>query len=66
MPIRRSKSVLGELYRRINRLIKEQRRRQDTGKRTGEVKQRLTDLFRPADSKKQTDGAGRSKARPKN
>ena len=26
MPIRRSKSVLVELYRRVNRLIKEQRR----------------------------------------
>ncbi len=66
MTLRRSKSLLVDLYRRLNRLINEQRRRRDTATRTAEVKQRLTDLFTPADSKKQTDEAGRSKARRKN
>ena len=66
MPLRRSKSLLVDLYRRVNMLIAEQRRRRDTATRTAEIKQKLTDLFPPADSKKQTDEAGQSKTRRKN
>lgn len=66
MPIRRSKSVLVELYRRVNRLIKEQRRNSDAGTRTAEVKQRLTNLFLPLTRKKNRPKPGGSKTRTKN
>jgi hypothetical protein len=65
MPIRRSKSVLIDLYRRINRLVKEQRHRRDTRTRTPGAKQRLTDLFLPLTRKKNRPKPGGSKARTK-
>jgi hypothetical protein len=64
MPISRPKSLI-ELYRRVNRLIKEQRRKRNTVTWTPEVKQRITDLFPRTDSQKSAAEAGRSKARTK-
>jgi len=62
MPIKRPKSLI-ELYRRVNRLIKEQRRKRNTVTWTPEFKQRVTDLFPRT---KATLEAGRSEERTKN
>jgi hypothetical protein len=59
MPIRRSKSVLADLYRRINRLSR------NNG--AGEILSRGSRIFfSGTDSQKPTAEAGRSKARTKN
>jgi hypothetical protein len=54
MPIRPSISLV-DLYRRVNKLLREQPRKQDTGARKPEIKNRITALFRPHGSKKKTE-----------
>jgi hypothetical protein len=54
MPIRPSISLV-DLYRRVNKLLREQPRKQDTGARKREIKKRITALFRPHGSKKETE-----------
>jgi hypothetical protein len=46
---------LVDLYRRVNKLLREQPRKQDTGARKPEIKNRITALFRPHGSKKKTE-----------
>jgi len=66
MPIRPSKSRV-ELYRRVNKLLREQPHTQDTDARQPEIKKRLTDFFPLRDeanrktqqvTRKDTIGAG--------
>ncbi len=58
MPIRPSKSLV-DLYRRVNKLLREQPRKQDTRARQPEIKKRIMGLFRPHGSKKETEKLNR-------